>query len=72
MTENTQSPEQPQQDPLENFVLKFEFPVNVVNALLHILGNAPYVQSAALIASIQAQGEPQFKAAVEAADNKEA
>lgn len=64
--------EEKQVDPLENFILKFEFTVNQVNALLHILGNAPYVSSAQLINMIQQQGEPQFKAAVEAAENKAA
>ena len=67
MTEEVQK-----QDPLDSFILKFEFPVAAVNALLNILGNAPYVASAQLIAMIQAQGEPQFKAAVEAESNKEA
>ena len=63
--------EETKQDPLDSFILKFEFPVSVVNTLLHILGNAPYVSSANLIAMIQAQGEPQFKAALEAEGNKE-
>lgn len=67
MTEQVTS----QQDPMDSFILKFEFPVAMVNALLNILGNAPYVASAQLIAAIQAQGEPQFKAAVEAEGNKE-
>lgn len=63
--------EEVKQDPLDNFILKFEFPVATVNALLQILGNAPYVSSASLIAAIQSQGTPQFAAAVEAEGNKE-
>lgn len=58
-------------DPLDSFILKFEFPVATVNTLLHILGNAPYVSSANLIAAIQQQGGPQFAAAMEAESNKE-
>jgi len=53
------------QDPLENEILEFKFTVKQVNAILHILGQAPYVASAGLIALIQAQGEPQFKALLE-------
>lgn len=60
-----------QADPLDSFILKFEFPVATVNALLNILGNAPYVASANLIATIQQQGSPQFAAALEAEGNKE-
>ena len=59
-----------QADPMEDFILKFEFPVKAVNALLQILGNTPYIAAAPLIAMIQQQGEPQFKAAVEAESNK--
>ena len=66
MTEEVKKP-----DPLDSFILKFEFPVAAVNAMLNVLGNAPYTASASLIALIQAQGEPQFKAAMEAEANKE-
>ena len=59
-------------DPLENFILKFEFTVAQTNGILNVLGNAPYAQSAGLIELIRAQGEPQFKAALEAESNKEA
>ena len=61
-----------QPDPLDSLILKFEFPVAAVNAMLNVLGNAPYVTSASLINMIQAQGEPQFKAALEAESNKAA
>ena len=57
MTEEVKQP-----DPLENEVLNFSFTVKQVNAILHILGQAPYVASANLIALIQQQGEPQFSA----------
>jgi len=67
MTEETQKP-----DPLDSLILKFEFSVAQTNGILNILGNAPFYQSAALIDLIRAQGEPQFKAALEAESNKEA
>lgn len=50
----------PQQDPLDNEILKFEFTVGQTNALLNIIGNAPYVAAAPLIALVQSQGTPQF------------
>ena len=49
-----------QQDPLDNEILKFEFTVAQTNALLHIIGNAPYVAAAPLINLVQSQGTPQF------------
>lgn len=55
-----------------DFGLKFEFTVTQVNAILTVLGAAPYAQSANLIALIRAQGEPQFKTLLEAKANKEA
>ena len=58
------------QDPMEDFILKFEFPVKAVNAILQVLGSAPFIAAAPLIGMIQAQGEPQFKAALEAEGNK--
>lgn len=72
MTNQVENKETPQPDPMDNFILKFEFPVAAVNAILSVLGNAPYITSANLIALIQSQGEPQFKAALEAEANKEA
>ena len=54
-----------------DFILKFEFNVNQVNAILTVLGNAPYAQVANLIGLIRSQGEPQFKATLEAKANKE-
>jgi hypothetical protein len=50
----------PQQDPLDNEVLKFEFTVAQTNAILNILGNAPYIAAAPLITLVQSQGTPQF------------
>ena len=59
MTEQVQ-----QQDPLDNEVLKFEFTVAQTNAILSIIGSAPYVAAAPLIALVQSQGTPQFEALV--------
>jgi hypothetical protein len=58
--------EEIQKDPIEDAIINFSFTVAQVNQILHILGNAPYIASANLIAYIQMQGEPQFKAAIEA------
>jgi len=59
-----------QKDPLDNEILNFSFTVAQVNQILHILGNAPYLASANLIAYIQMQGEPQFKALIEKTKNE--
>jgi len=48
-------------DPINDEIINFSFTVEQVNAILHILGNAPYLASAALIQLIQIQGEPQFE-----------
>jgi hypothetical protein len=61
-----------EKDPLNSFILKFEFNVEQTNAILNVLGTAPFYQSANLIELIRSQGEPQFKAALEAEANKEA
>lgn len=58
--------EEIKKDPIEDAIINFSFTVGQVNQILHILGNAPYIASANLIALIQMQGEPQFKAAIEA------
>jgi hypothetical protein len=57
--------EEIKKDPLDDAIINFSFTVSQVNQILHILGNAPYLASANLIAFIQMQGEPQFKALVE-------
>jgi len=49
--------------------LTFTFTVDQINAILGVLGNAPFVASAPLINEIQAQGSPQF-AAIQDAANK--
>jgi len=64
--------EEVKNDPLDGFILKFEFSVEQTNAILNVLGNAPYGAVANLVNLIREQGEPQFKAALEAEANKEA
>jgi hypothetical protein len=54
-----------QLDPLENEILNFSFTVKQTNAILQILGQAPYIASAGLIALVKQQGEPQFGAMLE-------
>jgi len=53
---------------LSNEVINLALTVDQINALLAVLGNAPFVQSANLINEIQAQGTPQFKAMQDAAE----
>ena len=52
--------------------INFTFTVNEVNAILNVLGQAPFVQSAALINAIQAQGGPQVAEIQGAAEAEEA
>lgn len=58
-------------------IIKLELTVNSVNALLNVLGQAPFVASANLIHNIQAQGVPQLQeiqkamASVAAAEKKD-
>lgn len=58
-------------------IIKLELTVNSVNALLNVLGQAPFVASANLIHTIQAQGVPQLQeiqkamASVAAAEKKD-
>ena len=52
--------------------INFTFTVNEVNAILNVLGQAPFVQSAALINNIQAQGGPQVAEIQAAAEAEEA
>lgn len=59
--------EEIKKDPIDDEIINFSFTVGQVNQILHILGNAPYLASANLIAYIQMQGEPQFKAILEKA-----
>lgn len=42
-------------------VLTFNFTINQVNAILNVLGQAPFVASANLVTAIQNQGAPQFE-----------
>ena len=61
-----------QQDPLDNEILKFEFTVGQTNALLNIIGNAPYVVAAPMISLVQSQGTPQFAELLKKAEAEEA
>ena len=58
--------EEIKKDPLDDAIINLSFTVAQINQILHILGNTPYLISANLIGYIQMQGEPQFKAAIEA------
>lgn len=52
--------------------INLTFTINEVNAILNVLGQAPFVQSATLINNIQAQGGPQVeKYQAEAAEAEE-
>lgn len=50
--------------------INFTFTLNETNAILNVLGQAPFVQSAALINAIQAQGGPQVES-IQAAQQAE-
>jgi hypothetical protein len=45
---------------MENEIVSFQFTVGDANAILAVLGNAPYVQVAGIIANMQAQAAPQI------------
>jgi hypothetical protein len=45
---------------MENEIVSFQFTVADANAILSVLGNAPYVQVAGIIANMQAQAAPQI------------
>jgi len=52
----------------QNEVVNFSFTVEQANALLQILGNAPYVQSKFFIESLQTQAAPRIAELQAAAD----
>jgi hypothetical protein len=62
--------EEIKKDPLDDKIINLSVTVSQLNQILHILGNAPYLLSANLIAYIRMQGEPQFKALLEAEKKK--
>lgn len=53
-------------NPLNNQILKLEFTVKEINAVLNILGNLPFVQAVGLINAIQTQCGPQMDALIKA------
>jgi hypothetical protein len=67
MTDTTQTTVTPDQDTLDAIPVTLNLTVKDVNAILAVLGNAPFVASAGLIQLIQSQGAPQVQAAVQAA-----
>ena len=54
-------------DPLDSAVMTLQFTVKEVNAILNMIGNLPFVQSASLITAIQNQCAPQINALNESA-----
>jgi len=62
--------EEIQKDPMDDVVLNFSFTVAQINSVLHLLGNAPlpYIVVAPIVNMINEQGQPQFRAALEAAE----
>lgn len=59
-----------EKDPISIEIINFSFTVEQINAILQILGSAPYMASAPLIALIKAQGEDQFARIMEKASNE--
>ena len=78
MAEEKEVKQQTEDEIIGESVIKLELTVNSVNALLNVLGQAPFVASANLIHTIQAQGVPQLQeiqkamASVAAAEKKDA
>ena len=78
MSEEKEVKEISQDQIIGESVIKLELTVNSVNTLLNVLGQAPFVSSANLIHTIQAQGVPQLQEiqkameAVAAAEKKDA
>jgi hypothetical protein len=64
--------EEIQKDPMDDVVLNFSFTVAQINGILHLLGNAPlpYIAVAPIVNMINEQGQPQFRAALEAAEKE--
>ena len=52
-------------------ILEFKFTVNDANAILSVLGNAPYSQVAAIVNAFQLQAAPQIAAAAPAEETLE-
>ena len=63
MTDQSQAPAAPQENPLDNVPIKLELPVIVVNTILMALAKFPYDQVAGAIVAIRQQGDPQVDAA---------
>ena len=52
-------------------ILSFQFTVADANAIMSVLGNAPYSQVAGIVASFQMQAAPQIAAAAPAEEAEE-
>ena len=52
-------------------ILSFQFTVADANAIMSVLGNAPYSQVAGIVASFQMQAAPQIAAAAPAEETSE-
>lgn len=49
-------------DPLADKIMTLKFSVSDINAILNVLGTAPFIQVVAIINAIQAQCNPQIEA----------
>jgi hypothetical protein len=78
MSEEKEVKQSTQDEIIGESVIKLELTVNSVNALLNVLGQAPFIASSNLIHTIQSQGVPQLQEiqkameAVAAAEKKDA
>ena len=52
------------QERLDSIEVKLTLTVKEINSLLTVLGNAPFIQAAALVNLLQSQAAPQVQAAL--------
>jgi hypothetical protein len=65
MTDTTTQPEV-SQERLDAIEVTLTMTVKDINALLTVLGNAPFIQAAALVNLVQSQAAPQVQAVLSA------
>jgi hypothetical protein len=63
MTDTTTQPEV-SQERLDAIEVSITMTVKEINALLTVLGNAPFIQAAALVNLVQSQAAPQVQSAL--------
>ena len=62
MTDQVDNQAAPAVDPLADKIMTLKFSVSDINAILNVLGTAPFIQVVGIINAIQAQCNPQIEA----------